>query len=237
MKDRTLYFIFFLIVIVVSSILFYMAGNQPQKAPISILAIGDSLTEGYYKYGRAFHPYAKRLTELFESANIPVTIKQQGISGERVVPTMVNRLRRLLNTSAAYDWVIILGGTNDLADSSKTAEKIFNNGLQPMYDMCLNNTQTKTKLAVMTVIENAIFSPVDANDAARQALNNMIRDYVTKSNEQDRIVLVDLDKGIPYHSLNSDKERDEIWDDSIHLTPAGYDRIATLVFDAIQSKL
>jgi lysophospholipase L1-like esterase len=65
----------------------------------------------------------------------------------------------------------------------------------------------------------------------------MIRDYVANINDQDQVCLVDLDKGIPYHSVSNDEERQRIWDDGLHLTPAGYDRMATLVFDAIKSKL
>ncbi|CAF1195184.1 unnamed protein product [Adineta ricciae] len=214
-----------------------MAGNQQQRTPISILAIGDSLTEGYYKYGRAFHPYAKHLTELFDHANIPVNIQQKGVSGERVVPTMINRLRRLLSNGTSYDWIIILGGTNDLADSSKNADIIFQQGLQPMYELCLNHAQKKTKLVAMTVIENTYYSPQRAEDKDRQNLNNMIRNYVANSGEKDRIILVDLDKGIPYHSVTSEKEREEIYDDVVHLTPVGYDRMATLIFDAIKDKL
>ena len=206
-----------------------------QKA-LRILALGDSLTAGYYDHGRAYHPYAKHLTHLFESANIPAEIDQRGRSGERVVPTMVDRLRYLLEKGAFYDWIIILGGTNDLADEV-SGEEIFKQGLEPMYQMCLNHTQAKINLVVMTVIENSFDSPAEDDDKDRQTLNRMIRDYAAQTNNQDRVCLVDLDKGIPYHSVVSDNERKQIWDDCVHLTPAGYDRMATLVFDAIKTRL
>jgi len=208
---------------------------EEEQQPLRILALGDSLTAGYYNHGQDYHPYATHLTYLFESANIPVEIDERGISGERVIPTMVNRLRRFLNNDASYDWIIILGGNNDLC--RVLAEKIFKQGLEPMYEMCLNHTQKKVKLAVMTVIENSYDMPTQKDDQDRQALNAMIRDYVAKSNAQDRICLVDLDKGIPYHNVSNDEERKRIWDDGVHLTPAGYDRMATLVFNAIKSKL
>ncbi|CAF5007389.1 unnamed protein product [Rotaria sp. Silwood1] len=214
-----------------------MFSNQKQQQKsLHILAIGDSLTAGYYNYGQSFHPYATHLTNLLESANIPVKIHQQGVSGEKVLPSMVNRLHSLLEKNVSYDWVIILGGTNDLGWGF-SAENIFKKGLQPMYDMCLNHSQSKVKLAVMTVIENAVYSPTDAKDHNRQELNRMIRDYVANANDQDRICLVDLDRGIPYHSVNDRKERQRIWDDSIHLTAAGYDRMATLIFDTIKNKI
>jgi len=209
---------------------------QREQKPLRILAFGDSLTAGYYKYGRAYHPYSKHLTYLFESANISVKINEQGESGELVVPTMVNRLRHLLQNDASYDWIIILGGTNDLG-SEVSAERIFKEGLKPMYDMCLNYTPKKIKLAAMTVIEAAYASPTHKVYKDRQELNAMIRDYVANINDQNQVCLVDLDQGIPYHSITTDEERERIWDDGLHLTPTGYDRMATLVFDAIKSKL
>jgi lysophospholipase L1-like esterase len=82
----------------------------------------------------------------------------------------------------------------------------------------------------MTVMEVSGNPTTHERDQVRQTLNTMIRDYVNNSNEQDRICLVDLAKGIPYHSMTDQEERKQIWDDGIHLKPAGYDRIATLVF-------
>ncbi|CAF0979207.1 unnamed protein product [Adineta steineri] len=212
-----------------------MTKEQQQRLPLSILAIGDSLTAGYYNGGWGHHPYAIHLTDLLKSINIPVNIDQRGVSGELVVPTMVDRLHSILEKGTSYDWIIILGGTNDL-DDSVSPENIFTNGLEPMYAMCLNQPQTKTKLAAMTVIENAYDSPSHEDDKERQELNQMIRNYVANTDKPDRVCLVDLDKGIPYHSMNND-ERLQIWDDNDHLTPAGYDRMATLVFDIIKNKL
>ena len=214
-------------------ILFIMCAAQQ---PLQILAFGASLTAGYYNYGQDYHPYAKHLAQLFQLANIPVQIYVQGVSGERVVPSMVERLRSLLEQVALCDWIIIQGGTNDLGHGLP-AEKIFKEGLQPMYEMCLNHTSAKTKLAIMTIIENTHYSPTDDGDKNRQALNSMIRDYVAEASDQNRISLVDLDKGISYHAIKDRSDSQKMWDDVIHLTPAGYDRMATLVFDAIKNKL
>ncbi|CAF1516941.1 unnamed protein product [Rotaria magnacalcarata] len=204
-----------------------------RQKPLNILTVGDSLTAGYHKYGQSYHPYSIHLKHLFDSINKPVSITEKGVSGERVVPSMVKRLRHLLEQSTYYDWIIILGGTNDFADQ-RPAERIFKDGLEPMYTMCLNHYQGKAKLVAMTVIENTIFSPTHNADENRQKLNQMIRDYVTQSNDPDRVFLVDLDRGIPYHSVNDTAERRRIWDDTLHLTAAGYDRMATLVFDEIK---
>ena len=212
------------------------AEGRTKQQPLRILAVGDSLTAGYHSFGWAFHPYAGHLTDLLQSANISADISEKGVSGECVVPTMARRLHHLLQKEGPYDWVIILGGTNDLG-GAVSAERIFNGGLQPMYETCLNYGQGKMKLAAMTVIENAFNAPTNPRDENRQLLNTMIRDYIAQSKNQDRICLVDLDKGIPFHSLSDENERNQIWDDGYHLTPAGYDRMAKLIFDAIKSKL
>ena len=212
------------------------AEGQTKRQPIRILAIGDSLTAGYYNYGCEFHPYAKHLTDLLDSANISVQINEKGNSGELVVPQMLNRLRKILQYDEPYDWVIILGGTNDVC-TRVSAETVFKEGLQPMYEACLNRTDRKMKLAAMTVIENAFNAPTSKDDENRQLLNTMIRDYVAQSKDQDRIFLVDLEKGIPYHSLRDQKEKKRFYDDGLHLTPTGYDLMAKLIFDVIKSKL
>ena len=202
---------------------------------IRILALGDSLTAGYYDDGRAYHPYALHLAELFSSVKISVTIDQQGISGDQVVPRMRKRLDDLLRGGASYQWIVILGGTNDLNEGS-SAEQIFAEGLEPMYEMCLNDTQSQVKLVVMTVLENSYDLPDDDDDQERHRLNGMIRAYVAKREMKDRIYLVDLDRSIPFHTIKDDNERRQIWDDSTHLTPMGYNRIATLIFNLMMSK-
>lgn len=229
MKYQQTYF--FLFILTYNNLL-PMAETQQ---PLRILAIGDSLTAGYYNYGQNYHPYAIHLKKLFESANIPVNIEQKGISGERVLRTMIHRLQDFLNTDKVYDWIIILGGTNDIGDR-RPGDKIFKEGLEQMYGLCLNHSP-KTKIVIMTVIEISFYQPTDSNDKNRQQLNSMIRDYAAKTDDQQRVCLVDLDKGIPYHSVTNNEERNKIWDDGVHLTPAGYNHMATMIFNAIKSKL
>lgn len=42
----------------------------------------------------------------------------------------------------------------------------------------------------------------------------------------------DLKSSLPYHSL-SHEDRDEYWDDGIHLSPSGYDWMGSLVANAL----
>jgi lysophospholipase L1-like esterase len=205
------------------------------QSPLRFLAIGDSLTAGFCDYGLTNHPYSKNLFNSFSSSKIAVIVDQKGISGEHVVPSMVKRLENIL-VKSDYDWVIILGGTNDLA-YRKSGEQIFSEGLKLMYDMVLQHTNQKMKLAVMTIIENGYYPPEDIHDQQRQILNKMIKNYVENCKDQDRICLVDLDKYIPYHSIKDINQRNIIWDDFIHLTPNGYDQMAYFIFQEISKKI
>lgn len=205
-----------------------------REPTIRILALGDSLTAGYYDDGRAYHPYAVHLAELFSSVKIPTIINERGISGEQVVPSMLQRLDDVLKEGLAYKWIVILGGTNDLNEGS-SAKKIFREGLASMYEMCLNYSHSQVKLVVMTVLENSYDLPGHDDDHERQRLNEMIRDYASESATKNRIYLVDLDRSIPYHAIPDENDRRQIWEDSTHLTPLGYDRIATLLFHLMMS--
>lgn len=40
-----------------------------------VLLFGDSLTEGYYRYGTAYHSYGHKLQELFDSNNLNVKVE------------------------------------------------------------------------------------------------------------------------------------------------------------------
>jgi lysophospholipase L1-like esterase len=208
------------------------------RSPLRFLAVGDSLTAGFCSSGSSYHPYLIHLADLFSSSKIPVVIDGQGKIGERVVPTMVKRLKTLLfkDNNSFYDWVIILGGTNDSVNRT-SAEMIFNQGLKLMYDMVLQQTNGKTKLAVMTVIENGYYSPEHTDDTERHILNGLIRNYVENCEDQDRICLIDLDKYIPYHSFQDINQQNAIWDDFIHLTPKGYDQMANCIFEQISNKI
>lgn len=207
------------------------------RQPLRLLAVGDSLTAGYYHFGSGYHPYAEHLSELFESAQVPVIIDEKGVSGERAASTMVRRLETLLESKESfYDWILILGGTNDIG-YHVSAANIFEQGLKSMYEMVLNRTSSNTKLVTMTILQIGSYPQGHNIDKKREVFNEMIRDYVRNHNAQERVYLVDLDKAIQYHSMKDTNERDLIWDDGVHLTPAGYDQMAVEIFEVIRKNL
>ena len=106
-----------------------MAISNPQS--LRILAFGNSLTAGYTSYGLTYHPYAGELRSTLQkylpSTNIVIDV--DGLSGDLVSPPgrFLDRIRAKCTGRgiAKYDWVIVLGGTNDLGYGSFTIEEIY----------------------------------------------------------------------------------------------------------------
>jgi len=60
-------------------------------------------------------------------------------------------------------------------------------------------------------------------DKNRNELNQLI-----KADDRKGVYVFDLHAAMPYHSMGQ-QERDEIWDDGLHFTPSGYERLGELV--------
>jgi lysophospholipase L1-like esterase len=71
-------------------------------------------------------------------------------------------------------------------------------------------------------------------DLQRQEFNRLIKEELIL--KQNDIVILDVDRLLPQHSLSSD-ERQQIWDDEIHLTPKGYDRLGQFIYEALKPYL
>lgn len=107
----------------------------PPPPALKILCFGNSLTAGYSRYGLAYFPYAdtleptlRKLVPSLEKANL--VIDTDGLPGDRVMRPQGRCLERLQERvlknrgEGAYDWIVILSGTNDLGWGSQ-AEEIF----------------------------------------------------------------------------------------------------------------
>ena len=87
-----------------------------------ILALGDSLTEGYIDdeiswYGGKFYPYTRALASMLK-----IPVDNHGVSGENTKEI----LTRLQNIKRKYKYAIILAGTNDLEQKLDVKATITN---------------------------------------------------------------------------------------------------------------
>jgi len=208
--------------------------DSAQGGPVRILAFGDSLTEGWTNEGSLMHPYANRLQLLLRQVNPTVEVIESGVSGERVLVSMESRLASELadaqSRGSKYDWVLLLAGVNDIG-YGRPAEAVFS-GLRRMYQEVGRHG---ARLVAMTCMENA-GTPLSPRDPQRVHLNIHIREYCARHNGPHGALLLDLEKLIPYASA-SPEERSAMFDDGLHLTPKGYDRMSDLLHELLKDKV
>ncbi|KAJ5157647.1 uncharacterized protein N7482_008747 [Penicillium canariense] len=187
---------------------------------LSILCFGDSLTSGYYRYGLEYHSYAIKLKEILE-AKFPDTnvhIEVDGVPGDFVVYPTGDFLPRIQDqcAKAKFDWVIILGGTNDLGDGNRADMIYF--ALEDCWRVALTSG---AKVLAMTVPDCA--AKLESLETRRSTLNSNIMER-----ESENFRVVDLHSKIPYHSA-TENFQDEIFDDGLHFTAKGYELMGSVV--------
>jgi lysophospholipase L1-like esterase len=116
--------------------------------------------------------------------------------------------------------VLILGGTNDLG-WGRSASQIYDALVRVSNIPLIQGA----KVLLFTVPEVAAkFANLDAR---RDELNRFI-----KEDNRENVFVFDLHAKLPYHSMPQN-ERKEIWDDGLHLTPQGYERMGELVAERL----
>ncbi|KAJ5930834.1 hypothetical protein N7466_006327 [Penicillium verhagenii] len=186
---------------------------------LSILCFGDSLTQGFHSWGLSKHPYADELVDVLEkhfpSLRLKITADVAGQPGDTVVYAegaikrggFLSRIQ-LKCDKKKYDWVVILGGTNDLA-WGHDAKTIYA-ALRDCWNVAL---ESGAKVLALTIPE----CQSTVKDEERTAVNTLILDT-----KMDRFYSFDLRPKIPYRG-SSDEFIEKIFDDGLHLTADGYD--------------
>ena len=213
------------------------------QSKFRVLAFGDSLTEGWIDDGANFRPYTSRLLQLLNETiqlrSRSFEVHNMGLSGEFVVDQMTKRLLRILEEGTPYDLVIILGGTNDLSEASLGDEEKIFTGLKILHDIIKTNgsnsvivTLPETDFYYKDLAENGTSYVKETGENVRILLNDKLRDYAVHTNT----LLCDLAKELPQRTLTPE-DLEKYWDDGLHFTAAGYERMAEIIFDSIKPLL
>ncbi|KAH1788181.1 hypothetical protein KXX36_006382 [Aspergillus fumigatus] len=186
---------------------------------LSILCFGASLAAGYYHFGCEYHPYALRLKEKLQAAfpTTKFTVEEDGLPGDLVIKPgrFLPRIKEKFDGSN-YDWVIVLGGTNDLG-RGYPASKIYP-ALQEVWEVALDNGAF---VLALTIPECSAASTT--LDQRRNEVNLSIL-----SHKAQGFYAFDLHGKVPYHSA-AEEFRKRIWDDGLHFTAEGYDLVGEVV--------
>ncbi|TDZ26055.1 hypothetical protein Cob_v001074 [Colletotrichum orbiculare MAFF 240422] len=191
-----------------------------KEKTLRIFCFGDSLTAGYSSNGAVYHPYSVAMTRKLSAdlSNTQIIVADNGMPGDVVSQGAFAQRFETEVRQDTYDWVIILGGTNDLS-LNVPPERIFAS-LKSVWDSALAKG---CRVLALTVPERELTT----SDDQRKRLNSLILKH-----EAPNFRAFDLAARIPFHDLN-ERERRRYWDDGVHLTPAGYDWMGGFVAEAL----
>ena len=249
----------FFVISFLSVLVFHSAlAQQPSKlpaGPLRMVAIGDSLTEGDRDDdGRGGYP--KRVLEMVQKIRPGSSMKNFGMSGwhtEAVIQGDQGRPDQLSQAEAvrpqvAFVWI----GSNDLwylyqynnGDENTDAEDAqrFSNNIDTILKklkstgavmlMGLLDDQTHRPIAKLTGKDSAFpdISPQEFKRMSQQVVK--YNDIIRKRAAQYGAIVVDFNKTKIFEGGNG-----TLADDGNHPNAKGYDQIAQMWFQALQSKL
>ncbi|KAL9130209.1 MAG: hypothetical protein Q9217_001554 [Psora testacea] len=230
---------------------------------LRILCLGDSLTAGWSEFDPRPHPYGdtmqNELAHMLSTTPSQIHTKIDGFSGDQVRGAYMRRMKYDCAEAAKqpYDWIIVMGGTNDLAwgqppeviyeNLSKSSRTHFHEEMHlklllPSFKAVIADylltakvwrvaLDSGAKVLALNVIEAA--STLGTLVGRRNDLNAMIAKH-----EEDRFYTFDLWSVIRYTGID-EETRKRIWDDGLHLTAEGYrvmgKAVAARIFELLQS--
>jgi len=207
----------------------------PKLSKVTFVAFGDSITEGKTSPDPTSllltlaESYPFKLEALLKDRYIDqtITVYNEGKGGEPVITKGQQRLAQVLDTREP-DVLLLLDGANDLLDAanSGTTEDVI-----PKIAGTLESMVKKAKRDGVEVML-ATFPPQNPagsrGDGARfvPTLNEEIRKVAADEN----VPLVDLYSGLGGTPVGS------VGVDGLHLTDAGYTKVAQVWFEAIRER-
>ncbi|KAF9274182.1 hypothetical protein BGZ68_000890 [Mortierella alpina] len=213
------------------------SSNSSGHNEIRVLCLGDSLTAGCIDYHITM-PYSTCLSQLLKArGHSNIVFANAGVNGN-TVPQMQARLETILRQDT-FHYLILLGGTNDLGgvnidDLTVSPEEVAARiSFQGIYDMLMNAPHLKAFLH-LTVPYNVFDRLHPRFKDVKDALNRriLLRDCPKKR------VLDINDPNLQFnHLLLSDNLRERYWQDALHYTATGYQRMAECIYDDVLSMI
>ena len=224
----------------------YRRRRSRARRSAPILCFGDSITAGYVGVwgpknpnereveNVSFHPYALRLGELLVGKAATVTdclrkaqaLGYSGYTAQELLP----ELRRALR-AGPWRAVVVCAGTNDVSRENVDEDEIY-----------------RRILALVSLCERwgvpvVVLPPLDCDLAWVKYVNphvtrepkeceRVLRRVAERILEHCRargLPVVDTRRALPYDV----EAHGAMWDDTVHLSTAGSDKLGALVYDAV----
>ena len=208
---------------------------------IRILCFGDSLTAGTSDADNN-HPYSSKLQKYFESHDKTVLgasirpifeVRNAGIPGERAKDQMLPRLNEILQgTRVKYNWIIILGGTNDMRKYRKNINMFDIEDARSIFHALIKLHNISHTFGARTVavsipdIECEMSETCSNLKEMHAKINELLRDYTFRNRE--KVILADFASEV---FLPRDQR---LWGGPTHFTAEGYDKMADIIYNSMK---
>ncbi|KAI8978429.1 SGNH hydrolase-type esterase domain-containing protein [Pilobolus umbonatus] len=203
---------------------------------VKILCFGDSITWGYYNFGTGKHPYSLILSEYLNSHyEADVEVIESGCNGERVRRDMEDRLSWELSSNE-YDYVILLGGLNDIFDVLINRCTVLDimNSFRNMYDVLDRNSRVKKFFHI--TLPYCRSDNIEKCKTIKDNINTYIK-FLLHSTKRYTIDITDHEKYMFNYMHLNEEHRDKYWNDNLHFYPEGYDKLGKCVFEAFTESI
>lgn len=132
----------------------YQQTVQKPTEAISVVAFGDSITDGYGEFSRNEHCYPSQLTKLLTDDGYTLSggsISNQGVSQQQIGDENQGFRSRITSAIPSdTDIVLFLGGTNDIHQSGSSV-KGDPDGVYTRFEACIEEIKTQAPNAVIFV--------------------------------------------------------------------------------------
>jgi lysophospholipase L1-like esterase len=202
----------------------------------SILAVGDSITEGYLDNGANFRPYTAFLQKILNQNNkklkkpkIEITnIGKSGATSREIRDLVIMYTRH--KPKKFFDFAIVLAGLNDI--DTYVHQKIPLYGLvNEIIGICTVLLKQKVKIVYLLTLPVV---PLDEQYSWYQLFKHILNQELRKS-KSEKIVIIDIAEQISYINM-SQQDKITMWSDSIHYSEAGYKLLAQTIFNNMVEK-
>ena len=182
---------------------------------MKILALGDSLTEGYIdNHTSKFYPYTTTLATLLKMA-----VDNEGVSGERTAP-MLSRLKR---KKKKYTYAVILAGTNDL-DTRTYASTVVKNIIK-MHLYCLKHLGVQRSFCLS--LPEVVLNSKKRFERKRKSINAQLRAF---AKQRPDVVYV------PFGEFAATLTKSSFSGNGWHLSRTGYRKMGEFVAKKVREK-
>jgi lysophospholipase L1-like esterase len=189
----------------------------------AVVILGDSITDGRGSTTNGNDRWPDLLARRLQSSGAAVAVLNQGLGGNAVTtgglgPTGLSRFSRDVLGQTGVRWVIIFEGVNDIGTGVSAA------ALTGAYDTMIAQARARNLRVYGGTIapfgSNTYYSP--ARESARQSVNAYVRSGTFDG-------FIDFDVALRDGSDPPRLQAAYDTGDGLHLTPAGYQKMADVV--------